>query len=276
MNCLNCGKEIADDSKFCEFCGVKVEKKQPRLRTYAFLRVLILCVVLAVAIIIVWGRSSQVFGSSGSHSQHDYVDLGLSVMWATCNVGAVKPSEPGRYFAWGELRDKVNDGGYFWSTYLFCLNPNVVNTTLSKYLTELQYANREFVDNKTVLDFDDDVAHVQWGGTWRIPTESELNELIDNCRWKWIKDRDGMCGYEITSKKPGYKKNSIFLPASGVYDGEDLLWKNEEGFYWTSTLDSSYSVCAKRLLFHKKSKRSENFEIGYRLYGQSIRPVCTP
>ena len=96
------------------------------------------------------------------------VDLGLpsGLKWATMNVGATKPEEYGAYFAWGEMEPKSNYSG---STYKFELGTDS-NGPFSKYVTNSSYGT---VDNKTVLDPDDDAAHVNWGGNWRMPTDAE-------------------------------------------------------------------------------------------------------
>ena len=141
-------------------------------------------------------------------AQNDYVDLGLSVMWATCNVGADKPEEPGDYYAWGETSTKnsYKESNYKWS--------KGSDYKLTKYCSDKKNGYRGFTDNKTVLDQDDDVAHVKWGGTWRIPTKDELQELKDNCTWTWD-SINGMKGYRVTSNIPGYSDRSIFLSAAG-------------------------------------------------------------
>ena len=103
---------------------------------------------------------------------HEYVDLGLPsrIKWATCNVGATTPEEYGDYFAWGETEPKDN---YDWSTYKWC---NESNATMTKYCTDSSYGT---VDNKTVLELEDDAAYVNWGGNWRMPTKAELDELTN-------------------------------------------------------------------------------------------------
>ena len=127
------------------------------------------------------------------YNGHEYVDLGLSVKWATCNVGAVSPEDYGDYFAWGETEPK---DFYAWSTYKWC---NGSYDTLTKYCTDSKYGT---VDNKTVLDLEDDAAHVNWGGDWRMPTKAEQDELYNNCTWEWT-TQNGVNGYKVTSKING-------------------------------------------------------------------------
>ena len=100
-------------------------------------------------------------------TDYEYVDLGLSVYWATFNVGATNPHEPGDFFSWGEIEPKDN---YDWTTYKWC---NGSPNHFTKYNTARDYG---IVDNKNILDPEDDVAHVKWGGKWRMPTECEIYE----------------------------------------------------------------------------------------------------
>ena len=175
--------------------------------------------------------------SSGSIDGYEYVDLGLSVKWATCNVGANSPEEYGSYYAWGETEEKEN---YSWSTYKWC---NGSYDTMTKYCTSSSYGT---VDNKTVLDLEDDVAHVKWGGSWRMPTLEEQKELKNNCTWSWT-TQNGVNGYKVTSKTNG---NSIFLPAAGYRRGTYLYDSGSDGNYWSSSLNEGYSDLAYRLYFY--------------------------
>ena len=111
---------------------------------------------------------------NGNESGHEYVELGLSVKWATQNVGAVLPEGYGDYFAWGETTTK----SYYGDNYKWC-NGSWDNFT--KYNTSSKYGT---VDNKTRLELEDDAARANWGGAWRMPTEKEWTELHDKCAWK--------------------------------------------------------------------------------------------
>ena len=183
-------------------------------------------------------------------SQYKAVDLGLSVKWATFNVGATSPEDHGGYYAWGETEEKSN---YSWGTYKWC---NGSSNTMTKYCIDSDYGT---VDNKTVLDPEDDVAHVKWGGDWRMPTNVEQDELRNNCTWEWT-SLNGVNGYKVT----GSNGNSIFLPAPGHHYGAD-------GLYWSGSLISNYSVSAYYLGF-----LNDNYVWygGNRYDGRSVRPVC--
>ena len=195
-----------------------------------------------------------------STSPYEAVDLGLSVKWATFNVGATKPEEYGGYYAWGETDEKEN---YDWSTYKWC---NGSSTTMTKYCTSSYYGT---VDNKTVLDPQDDVAHVKWGGSWRMPTLDELKELKNknNCTWTWT-TQNGVNGYKVTSKTNG---NSIFLPAAGYRYGTSLGNSGSYGRYWSSSLREGISYDAYYLVF---SSGGYDWYYYNRYYGFSVRPVC--
>ena len=179
------------------------------------------------------------------------------LLWATCNVGANNPWEYGGYYAWGETEEMSY---YDWSAYKWC---NGSYDTMTKYCTDSYYGT---VDNKTVLDPDDDVAHVKWGGSWRMPTKAEQDELRTKCTWIWT-TQNGVSGYKVTSKTNG---NSIFLPAAGSRYGTYLNDSGSYGYYWSSSLydDNSYNAC--NLFFNSGLYDWDS----YGLYdGLSVRPV---
>ena len=187
---------------------------------------------------------------------HEYIDLGLpsGLKWATCNVGASSPEDYGGYYAWGEIEEKSN---YDWSTYKWC---NGSYNTQTKYCTSSSYGT---VDNKTVLDPQDDVAHVKWGGTWRMPTNAEQDELRTNCTWSWT-TQNGVNGYKVT----GPNDNSIFLPAAGYRNGTEVSYRNS--YYWSSSLYRDNSYLAAYLFFGSGGLDRGD---GYRDGGRSVRPV---
>ena len=193
---------------------------------------------------------------------HEYVDLGLSVKWATCNVGATKPEEYGDYFAWGETQPKDY---YSWSTYKWC---NGSYDTQTKYCTKSGYGT---VDNKTTLEAADDAARANWGGSWRMPTRNELIELLNQCTWTWT-TQNGVYGYKVTSKKSGYTNKSIFLPAAGRCIDSSLDAAGIYGDYWSSTLSNENPFnCAYVLHFYTGTVVTGMLG---RCLGSSVRPVC--
>ncbi len=191
---------------------------------------------------------------------YEAVDLGLpsGLKWANMNVGATTPEGYGDYFAWGETEPKLE---YHWSTYKLC---NGSYNTLTKYCTNSSYG---VVDNKTTLELEDDAAYVNLGGTWRIPTMAEWDELRNNCTWTWI-TQNGVKGYLVTSEK---NSNSIFLPAAGFRYYSVLSGAGSNGHYWSSSLHESGSYDA---YFHYFSSANVGWRNDYRYYGQSVRPVC--
>ena len=181
----------------------------------------------------------------------EYVDLGLSVKWATFNVGASKPEDYGDYFAWGETEPKEV---YDWSTYKWC---DSTENNMTKY---------NATDGLKTLLPEDDAAHVNWGGEWRMPSEAELTELREYCTWQWT-TQNGTAGYIVT----GPNGNSIFLPAVGYFNNSSCILADERGYYLSNSLSRDNPRKANMLYFtlDNVSKRS----IHYRYCGQSIRPV---
>ena len=214
--------------------------------------------VAAIVIAVVLGGSgnSVEYPSTGTLNGHSYTDLGLSVKWATCNVGASSPSDYGNYYAWGETGSKSE---YSWMNYRFRVSGNSYdNVTFSWYNMQS--------DNRTTLDLSDDTACQNWGGSWRMPTDAEWKELIEGCTWTWTK-QGGKKGYKVTSKTNG---NSIFLPAAGNRNGGSLYDAGSYGLYWSSSLSSDYSNSAWYVYFNSSGV--------YRYYGGrydgfSVRPV---
>lgn len=198
--------------------------------------------------------------TSNTENGYEYVDLGLSVKWATCNVGATTPEEYGDYFAWGETQPKDY---YSWSTYKWC---NGSSTTLTKYNNNSSYGH---VDNKTTLELCDDAARANWGGNWRMPTKAEQDELRETCTWTWT-NQNGISGYKVTSNKSGYTSKSIFLPAAGYRNGSSLADANE-GDYWSSSLYLERSYYAYNLDFNSSKV---DYYTNNRYYGRLVRPVC--
>ena len=189
---------------------------------------------------------------SGTINGYDYVDLGLSVKWATKNVGASRPSDYGYHFAWGETERKKR---YEWDNCFDCLNSTGDSWGTYK------------INGKTSISptSGHDTARENWGGTWRMPTIDEFGELCYKCDWTWT-SQGGHEGYKVT----GPNGNSIFLPAAGWRIWTVRSGVGEDGDYWSSTLSSSYSDYARYLDFNSSSHDTYN---GYRSYGRSVRPV---
>lgn len=154
--------------------------------------------------------------SSTGLNGHEAVDLGLpsGLKWATCNVGATKPEEAGGFYAWGEVAEK---DAYEWKTYKWCEDGSY--SKLTKY--------NENVSVYT-LEPEDDAAHVLWGGSWRMPTREEFEELLTKCTRKFTTQNE-VRGLLVT----GPNGNSIFLPSAGYNPGTQVQWTNNRGYWWT-------------------------------------------
>jgi len=178
--------------------------------------------------------------ATGTINGHGYVDLGLSVKWATCNVGASSPSDYGSYFAWGETTAK--------SEY------TVANSvTYEKSIGDISGDSRY------------DAARANWGGTWRLPTKAEIDELVNKCKIRWT-TYNGHKGRLVT----GPNGKSIFLPAAGWRNGSSLRYVGEGGYYWSSTPDESGTQSACSLGFNSRDfSRYWNC----RYDGRTVRPV---
>ncbi len=203
-------------------------------------------------------------GISPAPASVQAVDLGLpsGIKWASCNVGATNPEDFGNYYAWGEVFPKDN---YSWSTYKYA---NGSSSTLTKYCNDASYGDNGFTDNKTTLVPEDDAAHYNWGGNWRMPTDAELTELLNNCTWEWTTQNE-VNGYKVTSKTNG---NSIFLPAAGYRDVASTYLVGLDGYYWSSSLYEFDPNCAWCLGFYSDDWGGGSSGRGF---GSSVRPVCS-
>ena len=194
------------------------------------------------------------------------VDMGVNtsdgkiLYWASSNLSetglCANPEDYGDYYAWGETEAKSN---YSWSTYKFGTSSS---GPFSKYNTASSYGT---VDNKTVLEAEDDVAQVKLGGNWRMPTDEEWTELRTQCTWTWT-TQNGVNGRKVT----GPNGNSIFLPAAGNRNGASLNNDGSYGYYWSSSLRTGLPSYARYVSFNSSSV-SRNSDARY--YGQSVRPV---
>ena len=198
-----------------------------------------------------------------SDNGHLYVNLGLpsGTKWATCNIGASKPEEYGGYYAWGETSTKSD---YYWDTYKYGYDWN----KLTKYCTDSYYGKDGFIDNKTELDLDDDVAHKQWGGHWRMPSKEQFEELLSNTTSQWV-TVNGKEGSLFTASNG----NSIFLPAAGVRDDTSRYDEGSYGGYWSRTLHADGPASAYGLYFYSDSVFVGDYGRGRRYYGPTVRPV---
>ena len=187
-------------------------------------------------------EESKPVATRSTSNGHEWVDLGLSVKWATCNVGASSPSDYGNYYAWGET------------------------STKSEYTEENSKTyGRNISDISGNSNYD--AARANWGSPWRMPTKSEMEELVNKCTWTWT-TQSGHNGYKVTSKTNG---NSIFLPAAGWRCGTSLDFAGENGYFWCSTPYESDTRFAYNLRFNSGFQYVDWYN---RYYGRTVRPVC--
>jgi uncharacterized protein (TIGR02145 family) len=184
--------------------------------------------------------------NDGTSATGEAIDLGLSVKWASCNVGASSPEEYGGYYAWGETEEKSD---YEESTYKYYNSSTDSYIDIGSSISGTQY----------------DVAHVKWGGNWRMPTDEEFKELCDKCTKSWTK-YNGVKGWRFV----GPSGKSIFLPAAGCRWGTDVGGQGYNGRYWSGTICSDVSIYAWYLDFSDGLVDPSN---NYRDYGFSVRPV---
>ena len=181
------------------------------------------------------------FTGASDYNGHAAVDLGLSVKWATMNIGAKSPEDYGDYYAWGETYTKKKYAKWTSVTTGFSMQ-NISG-------------DKRF-----------DVAAAVWGGSWRIPTRTEMLELVNRCEWTWTTQNE-VKGYLVT----GPNGNYIFLPAAGYCDYYgDGTSAGIVGEYWTSTPGAGYSDKSFNLEFKKSYI---GCEASARSVGYSIRAV---
>ena len=179
---------------------------------------------------------------NGQHNGHEYVDLGLSVKWATCNVGATSPEDYGHYFAWGETSPKAE---YTWEN----------SVTYGEQMSDIS-GNAQY-----------DAATANWGGSWRMPTKEQMEELVEHCEWEWTQV-NGVNGAKVI----GPNGSSIFLPAAGYRNGSSLGNAGGNGYYWSSTpSDYDYGVYDAYYLFFDDGY--EGVYGRYRTHGRTVRPI---
>lgn len=196
-----------------------------------------------------------------------YVDLGLSVKWATCNLGASSPEENGGYFAWAETNPHIGSAmseSWFGAPYYLS----------GDSYKDVRWRKYNGADCKTVLDPDDDAATMALGAPWRIPMANEIKELLNKCTWTWVA-MNGKNGFKIV----GPNGNSIFLPAAGSLNSSGN--EGKYGYYWSGSLVEAYPAYAVGLYFNSRERSMDDHyrDLGcswdecYRYVCRTIRPV---
>ena len=200
-------------------------------------------------------------GSPQAYATPKAIDLGLpsGLKWASFNLGATRSEDYGYYFAWGETEPKDD---YSWGTYKWCMGSEM---TMTKYCSNSYYGYNGFTDGKTVLDPEDDAAHVNLGGNWRMPTKAEQDELRDRCFWEWTQV-NGVNGDLVT----GPNGDSIFLPAAGYRNDSTLGNDGTYGYYGSSSLHTDFHPYAFLFAFGSDLVVCRYYD---RRLGFSVRPV---
>lgn len=202
----------------------------------------------------------------------EFIDLGLSVKWALCNLGATAPEEAGNYYAWGETTPKTT---YNYATYKWGNGSDHIDYSkpqfYTKYNTLADYGNEGYTDDLIEIEKTDDAAYTAYHGHWRLPTYEEMQELIEKCRWTWT-TLNGVPGFRVESMDG---QQSIFLPAAGTMADETLSASGSYGLYYTSTLNPENPNYAYELSFYNAAwGMAYGIGNGMRQYGRSIRPVA--
>ena len=212
--------------------------------------------------------------ASYEDDSEEYVNLGLSVKWATCNLGASRPEQYGGYYQWAGTADVTSADIYL--DFFNCPyhTGSYYSTGWTKYISKYYssyWSGTGKPDDKAVLDPVDDAAHVALGGNWRMPTIDEWYELIGNCTLTWTSNYHGtgVAGMIVASNKEGYTDKSIFLPAAG-HRGYDNLYNAGTCYYWSSSLNTNYPSSASSACFPSDAAVRYYFD---RYDGQSVRPV---
>lgn len=205
---------------------------------------------------------------------YDMMDLGLSVKWAMCNLGASAPEEYGLYYQWGDTEgygSDTSDGKPFsWGDYKWCVGTANSFNSLTKYNSWTIYGD---VDNLTVLETVDDAASAALGGSWRMPTAEECQELINKCTWTWT-TLNGINGFKVQSTVDGYTDNWIFLPAAGWRLANSFYGENAGLNYWSKSIGSSPSYAISIINSDDQLDVYRKEDTTSRCNGFSIRPVC--
>lgn len=173
------------------------------------------------------------------------IDLGLSVKWASFNIGATSPEEYGKLYGWGDPTG------------------NLTSETPDNYPSANPPAS--------ICGTEYDIATANWGSDWRMPTQSEFEELASKCNWKWS-EVNGIYGMTVT----GVNGNSIFLPAGASRTGEKVSNQiGQRGCYWSGTLWESNSDYASYLYFYSDTYNVQPARSNRRYIGMSVRAVTT-
>ncbi len=244
MFCYKCNNVIPGNSIFCPYCQIKLFTECPKcgVKYSSQYPACSQCGTNREEYMRVQRIKQATHSPKTEINGHEYVDLGLpsGLKWATCNIGANKPEEYGDYFAWGEVVSKKK-------------------YALLNYKVSLGFRMKEISGTQH------DAARYNWGGSWRLPTKLEFQELINKCTINRA-NQSGKDGYKIT----GPNGNYIFLPAAGYYDGTLLTNSGEGGYFLSSSPKNTLN--AYTFGFYLRSACCD-VSGSCREMGYSVRPV---
>lgn len=195
---------------------------------------------------------------SGNVQGYTYVDLGLSVKWATYNVGAKLPHEYGKYFSWGGTKSKST---YSWSTYEYG-----TSSLMKKYCFNANYGDE---DDKDKLESADDAASQNMSSAWHTPTLDQWYELRDGLKWSVTYNFNGTGTVGVIGTASN--GNQIFFPAAGYYDGSNSTGKGDHVLFWSSILSGNYDNRA--YFYNYDSYQGWVYKEAPRYYGLPVRAV---
>ena len=171
-------------------------------------------------------RCLQGSAVDGEINGFGFVDMGEAGIWATCNVGANKPEERGLYFAWGETKgypDASGDKKFSWEDYKF----GTSESDLTKYNS---------TDELTTLELEDDAAHVNMGGNWRMPTKDEVQKLIELCNTEWTTNYEGTGIKGRIFKLKTDESKQLFFPVAGRCDNGNIYNRDFSSSFLSSSI----------------------------------------
>lgn len=213
-------------------------------------------------------------GAKNELNGHKFVDLGLNVKWATCNIGAADQGDAGNYYMWGDLVDRKADG-YTTVNYPYITKSMVQDTDKDGNLVFDEETGEPVMSEVwNYVNIGDnisgneayDVARKEWGATWRIPTQEDVQELIANCTFVWTNYKS-IAGFEITSKINGAK---IFMPAAGYYmNSSACSYYGSNGSYWTA---SAFTGEKTGSAYYILMTSGRGFRLDYTSY-HSVHPI---
>ena len=228
MKCPKCGKEIDANSKFCEYCGTQIKKNR---------KPLFITIAIVACLLILGGIGLTQYNKGEQERTRLERELSMYKLKAEEAELKANAEHEARLKAEAEIRlerEAAEKAKYNGHEYVDLGLPSGLKWATCN-------ASSEFISPDTNDEAFDDIGTYMlydmipesckyWGGSWRLPTKDEMQELIDNCTWSWI-TQNGIKGYKVI----GTNGNSIFLPAAGFFSYGFVYGYDSIGYYWSST-----------------------------------------